>query len=476
MTTTTNNRILEAARDAWLAAADFRHRRDRYKRYTYGDQWSDIVTDHNGFQLKEADLIARHGRKPLTNNMIRQIVKTVIGRYRSTSREDGSYSADSQRRSFIADNSLLELDCRMLEEFLISGCAVQRIARERRRGVSRLWIDNVDPRCLFVNAFRDPRGTDIELIGMTHDMSFPEVVHRFGGHDLTKIAELSHVFSSSAADRIFPTHSSVGETDSSFDDFFTAPPGRCRVIEVWTLDCRNSLICHDSQEGMAYKLSDTDASRASLSNLDELRRRTGGKGVTRRSSVDFVWRCRWFAPDGTLLAAYDSPYAHRSHPFALKLYPLTDGEVHSFVEDVIDQQRCINRMIVLIDHIIGSSAKGVLLFPQNQKPSHVDWLDIADAWSRADGVIPITGNAPHLPTQIVASTKDLGAYELLSLQMKLFDNISGVSDVIAGRNISPSTASSVYESQLRNSVVALADLIDTFASFRSDRDLKAENS
>ena len=83
--------------------------------------------------------------------------------------------------------------------------------------------------------------------------------------------------------------------------------------------------------------------------------------------------------------------AHRSHPFAVKFYPLTDGEIHSFVEDVIDQQKAINRLMVQIDHIMATSAKGVLLFPLDQKPADIDWRDISERWAQPDGVIPVTG-------------------------------------------------------------------------------------
>lgn len=89
----TNNQVLLAARDAWLAAAAFRSKRERFKRYTYGDQWSDIVTDRHGRAVREGDLMTQSGASPLTNNMIRQIVKIVIGRYRSMCREDGSYDS-----------------------------------------------------------------------------------------------------------------------------------------------------------------------------------------------------------------------------------------------------------------------------------------------------------------------------------------------------------------------------------------------
>ena len=79
-----------------------------------------------------------------------------------------------------------------------------------------------------------------------------------------------------------------------------------------------------------------------------------------------------------------------------------------------------------------------------------------------------------MPHQVVSSGADCGAYQLLALQMKLFDNISGIGDVVAGRNVSPSTGNAVYENQLRNSIIGLTDLLDSFAAFKRERDKKAE--
>ena len=42
-----NNPILVAAYRAWEGSNDFRIKRKRYKRFTYGDQWSDTVIDNN---------------------------------------------------------------------------------------------------------------------------------------------------------------------------------------------------------------------------------------------------------------------------------------------------------------------------------------------------------------------------------------------------------------------------------------------
>ena len=112
--------VLESAYRAWSAASAFRVRRERYKNYTYGDQWCDMVTDRKGRRMREDRLLFESGGRPLTNNLIRQLVKTVVGRYRTQMAESGFYTsggiADIARR-----NSLAELDSRMLEEFLISG-------------------------------------------------------------------------------------------------------------------------------------------------------------------------------------------------------------------------------------------------------------------------------------------------------------------------------------------------------------------
>jgi hypothetical protein len=59
--------------------------------------------------------------------------------------------------------------------------------------------------------------------------------------------------------------------------------------------------------------------------------------------------------------------------------------------------------------------------------------------------------------------------------MKLFEDISGVSDALLGRNVSSATGASLYESQVRNATVALTDLLESFISFTTERNSKAEN-
>ncbi len=421
--------VLTRAYKAWMRRADLRARRERYKRFTYGDQWSDPVEVGNGYMV-EREAIRRDGKRPYTNNLIRQLVKTVVGHYRSRATEAGRYGGAVEKVA--QTNSLAELDARLMEEFLISGCAIQRTVSERRWGGAGVWVDNVDPRRFFVNTFQDPRGWDIELVGMLHDMSLPELLNRFGGSDRRKSERIRRIYST-MPDHSFSGTSVIG-TAGEIADFFRADSDeKCRVIEVWSFDAK--------------------ARRAS-------------------GPLDFTWRCRMFAPDGSVLAEYDSPLGHRGHPFSVKFYPLTDGEVHSFVEDVLDQQKFINRLIVMMDHIMACSAKGVLLFPIEQLPKGQTWNDVARTWAEADGIIPITGRGGVMPQQVTAGNGNAGAYQLLELQMRLLEEVSGVSSALMGRGTVSARGAEMLDSQIRSATLALTDLFETFDSFTLERNNK----
>jgi hypothetical protein len=438
--------ILSVARQTWMSGAAFRAARERSKRYTYGDQWGDTVRDALGRLTTEAQAIEQSGRKPLTNNLIRRLVKTVIGRYRTVAAQSGRYSKDPD--SVDVANALSELDSRLLEEFLISGCAIQRVTRETRRSKTAVWIDNVSPNTFFANDFRDPRGFDVNLVGQLHDMSAGEMRSRFG-------------VAFNAESNMQP-RTAIFDPDASTTDFFRPRPGYFRAIEVWTYEPSSSTICHDPRTAsvgtVTADIASSLASDTSLTIVDRM---------------DFKWHCRWYDSCGKLLDHYLSPYAHGGHPFVFKFYPLLDGEIHSFVEDLIDQQRYINRLIVLLDKMLGSAAKGVLLFPQTQKPKNMTWQDVADRWSATDGVIPIVGTSQILPQQISSPASDAGAHRLLELEMKLFEDVSGVSDVLLGTNTPANIGADLYQARLQASSTSLADILDTFASLTASRDALA---
>ncbi len=242
-----------------------------------------------------------------------------------------------------------------------------------------------------------------------------------------------------------------------------ANPAKCRAIEVWTLENREITLCHDRTTAQVVMLPATARVKDSPS-------------VTTRYDIVTTWHCRWFSPMGDLLAEWDSPWAHGSHPFTIKFYPLTDGEVHSFVEDIIDQQKAVNQIITLINNIMMASAKGVLVFPETALPDGFTWEDIKRVWRDCNGILPYNPNlSTSKPEQISVNNTNIGAYEMVKLQMQLLEEISGVTGALQGKATVSGNSATLYQNETTNAVIALSDIFGTFTNFRNNRDNKIAN-
>ena len=62
---------------------------------------------------------------------------------------------------------------------------------------------------------------------------------------------------------------------------------------------------------------------------------------------------------------------------------------------------------------------------------------------------------------------------MINLQMKLLEEISGVSGVLQGKTgVASGNSATLYQSEVQNASIALADVFDTFNGFRRERDKK----
>ncbi len=484
--------VLLQAQRAWEGIDHFRQRRKRNRDYTFGRQWNDVIKLPDGRTLSEEQYIREQGKVPLKNNLIRQMVKAVLGQFRSNQTQPVCVARDRQEQALgelmseavqyaYQHNRLQELDSRTMEEFLISGICVQKIGYGHRRRKTDVWIDEVNPNRVFFNAMEDSRHWDCTLIGELHDMPIAEVIARFAHGSRERAAQLRKLYSEADQEMIRECYETL--TSQSIDrlDFFTpASPHLCRVIEVWNLENREVVNCHDFASGEYYRVPSEALEEIEQENKSRLKQaqeagipEKEAKLIETEWSVEQTWHYRFFSPLGDLLDEGDTPYWHGEHPYAFKLYPLVDGEIHAFVEDVIDQQRYINRLITMIDFIMGSSAKGVLLFPEDQIPDGMTIEEIAEEWTKYNGIIlfrPRPGSP--MPQQIAVNATQVGAYEMLSLQMRLFEDISGVHGAIQGKVAPSGTPASLYSQQIQYSSTNLLDLFESFKTFREDRDIK----
>lgn len=484
--------VLMEANYYWLQMDDFRRDRDRNKRYAFGRQWDDVITvsiDGEKRTMTEGEYIKKQGNIPLKNNMIRRLVRNVVGVFRNQSKEPTCTARDRNEQrlgetmSTILQcnrqkNRMDEIDARTMEEFLVSGLIVHRKSYGWRRGEEDCWTDYVQPNNFFIdNNMRDFRGWDVSCVGEIHDVTFGDLCEQFAQvpSDFERLKEIY----SQAANRqsLQLTASKFGYGDLQTLDFLVPRDGNmCRVIEVWHKEQKPRYRCHDYLNGDIYKVDPEDFDELVVkenTRRTELARSCGMDEdetplIKAEWFMDDYWYFYYLSPFGDILREGETPFEHGSHPYVFKAYPFLDGEIHSFVADVIDQQRYTNRLITLYDWVIRATAKGVLLVPEDCLGDH-DLQEFADAWTQVNGVVAFKpSKSGMMPTQIAANATNIGIGELLNLQLKFFEDISGVNGALQGKTGYAGTSAALYSQQTQNATTSLVDLLEAYSYFVKD--------
>lgn len=481
--------VLMEAQHYWNEMEQFRKDRQRNKRYTYGDQWDDKICV-DGKMMTEEEYIKQQGNVPLKNNLIRRLVRNVLGVYRSQSKEPTCVARDRDEQKLgetmstilqcnMQLNRMSEVYARTMEEFLISGFIVHRKSYGWRNGKEDCWTDYVQPNNFFIdNNMRDFRGWDVGCLGEVHDISFGQLCEQFAEtpEDYRKLKEIYKWADKKEYIASYAEKFGYSRLDN-FDFLFTSEPGRCRVIEVWRKEQKPRYRCHDYLNGDIYKIDEEDYYKDVVSVNEQRMQMAEASGMPAEEVplikatwfMDDYWYFYYLSPFGHILKEGETPFEHGSHPYIFKAYPFIDGEIHSFVSDVIDQQRYTNRLITLYDWIMRASAKGVLLMPEDCLPDGVSMEDIAESWAEFNGVIVFkpskTGQMPH---QVANNSTNIGITELLNLQLKFFEDISGVNGALQGKPGFSGQSASMYNQQVQNSTMSLLDMLECFSYFVID--------
>lgn len=482
--------VLWEAQQYWQAMETYRQDRERNKNYTYGRQWDDWICVE-GKKMREEDYIKSQGNLPFKNNLIRRMVRSVLGVYRSQAKEPTCTARDRDEQKYgetmstvlqcnMQLNKMSKMNARSMEEFLIGGFVVQRKWFGWRNDNQDCWTDYVQPNNFFIdNNMRDFRGWDVSCLGEVHDVSFNDICARFA-HCPEDYNRLAEIYSMAKDKRALATaYNDFGHPLQGYYDFLVpSDTSRCRMIEVWRKESKPRYRCHDVNNGDVFKVD--------IEDFDELvgrvnrERLAEGRSLGMEDSeiplIKYEWfmDCYWYyyclTPFGDILEEGETPYEHKSHPYVFCAYPFIDGEIHSFVADVIDQQRYVNRLITMYDWIMRASAKGVLLFPEECLPKGMTLDDIADEWARFNGVIMIKQpkNGTALPQQVANNSTNIGISELLNMQLKFFEDISGVNGALQGKPGYSGMSASLYNQQAQNATTSLVDILETFSEFVCD--------
>ena len=481
----------------WNSLEEARRKLRRSLMYSYGDQWGDYVTDpYTLAKITEGELIKKNGKVPLKNNMISPILSNIEGQLRQNLMRpvcvvrDQSESKLGEMISvaieYVHDiNELEELDSDSMRMLLNGGMAAQRIeygvnpAKAKRD----VWIYGVNPSRLFFNSnMEDVRMWNLTCIGELFDMPLDEVLSHFGTTPQKK--EKIKGWYGHVANPVGANRAMQGDELKNISFYSSSHPSLCRVVLGWKLESRDAYLWNDELNGSWGYLPYDNESRKKMEAENERRVKEAEAAGRSREDILLVdyefaterfWYYRYMTPQGYILQEGRSPYWHGEHNYILHLFPLVQGRLGNFVEQFIDQQRVINRTATLIDFIRSTSSKGVLVV-DDEAFETMSREEIVDEYVRYNGVLFVKlkpgQSIDGVVRQYNSSATVAGDFELLNLQLRLINEISGVNSAMQGQAPKSGTPAMLYAQQVQNSSLNLKGLFDGFKTFRRRRDTK----
>lgn len=493
--------LLQRCRQAWNNLSGVRQTRARTRNYCYGDQWSDTIKVYkNGWwtTMTEREYMEKRGTAPLSNNIMVSIVNSIVGLYAKQGTEPVCF-ARTRDAQLLSDMMSATMQCNWqntgmedmlkheVEEYLISG---QMFAREtwddKELEMEDAWTDMENPDLMFWEGGSDPRHNDLSLIGVLHDVSREDLYKKFArpeyGFSIDDLQSIFHIADDGSASE---TSGVLHNEQNSLDNLSFDTPSKgnhyVRIIEVWTTETKMRLQCYDpiaTSENDAYfrvDLEDTDMVASLIDKNEKRKKMYDEMGVaeedrayiTSEEIADKYWYYTYMAPDGTILCKGETPYDFKSHPFTMKLFPYVNGEIHPFMANVIDQQRYINRLIIMNDMAIRSASKGIWMIPttvlDGRSPEQ-----FAEEVTEYDGMFFYTPKRtmPNVKPEIITSSAvNIGTNELLQIELNLIREVTNVSGALQGKTPSAGTSASRYAQETQNATVSLYTILKDMEVF-----------
>ena len=479
-------KLLERCRNAWNRFEPARKTRERTMKYTFGDQWSDII-EYKGGRVTERRYIQQKGNIPLQNNIMISIFNTVAGLYEKQGVEPTCFARtpDSQwlsdmmsvaLQANLQDTQDSEIRKALFKDYICGGIAVARESYEERDTIWDSWSDYVNPYYVGFEMGSDPRHQDINLICELHDVSHEDLYFKFAREDygltrriLDDVYEIDHK-------RDYDIEADQNDVYDLENVSFDTPANKncCRVIECWYKRTKPRYQCTDP----IAQTADDARFRVEVEDIENVRQENikrkkvydeAGVPIEDRAYItaeyieDVFWYYTFMSPDGTILCEGECPYDYKTHPYTVKFYPFVNGEIHPFLGTVIDQQRYINRLVVMHDMAARSAAKGITIIPKGCIPDDMSPQDFADQFTEYEGLVIYETNRinPSVRPEVITSNAvQIGTYELLQLQLQLTKDITNVSGALQGKAPTAGTSAARYQMEMQNSSVSLFSLLN----------------
>ena len=494
-----NKRLLQACFNDWLQLDSKRKEHARFMQYYGGEQWSDLIDDPDkrGKKISERELFSRMGVTPITQNILQQYIRNVLGQMLSNPyktiinarREEDSQAAEMLTNAIQAClevNENTTIDINHIIALHTIGVAWSKITYTH-------WDDRnvTDARIDFVNENRiawnqdceDPRMFDLRRICELHSYTLDELISNFAATTADEHT-LRELYTTKREDRE-EQNSSAEQTLHNMEFWGSGSEiNKYRVLEVWSKRGRwvlwaNDRASFERPKEYIHNIADVEA-RIAKENSRRLAQGTAaGMDVEAIPLIEYerhyerYWYCQFLTPEGVCLMEMESPYEHQQHPYCFSAMPIIDGVSKPIFSDLIEMQRNINRQRTMLDMLIASSAKNTLFIPEDALEGHT-LEEYADEIMKINGVIRFKPKAGinALPQFLQRNSVNIGIFDVLNFDMQQIQQISGLSGAIQGQVAKGNMPASLYAQQAQNTMLNFVLLFNRFNDYCTKRDKK----
>ena len=501
-------RLLQRGRTAWENMQPVREQRARGMRFTYGDQWGDLITvmiHGHKKTMTMRDYLALEGNIPQQTNQIKSMVNTIVGVLIKEQNEPVCNAVDRDEQQYgelltkglQANNNKNRINMIMklcAKDLIIGGLGVLHESYGCREGDRRRedsWTKYIDPNYVILETtLRDPRFWDVTMVGCWYRMSFNMLAAQVVGRNGIDYKTLKNIYGEGSS--IFNEGDTVDITEmndlGNLEFMHPVKLDECCVAEIWTLETKERVRVHDWNDGTLEIIDASD--RKTLAEIDAINneRKALGKAagwsddevplIEKEYFIDQFWYCRMLAPDGTILWEEESPYPDRSHPFTIIATPFIDGRISGYISDAIDHQIAINRALVLQDWIVRNQIKGFTMIPQQLVPDGMENEEfVQNALNIGNYFFYDADKARGLKPEVFhAGAINYDAGNFITQLKQLMESSTAVSGAIQGKSPYSGTSAALYAQQTMNSSTPIASLLSDIRAFMEDAaNKKAKN-
>lgn len=488
--------------------SELRKKWKRAQDFVMGRQLEEKI-EWNGRKITIREYMELQGMPILEYDVISDKLISLVGLVRQQRATASCTAVDPNEEDYISffneylrqndnNNNRQEMDARLFYEFCVYGFIGMSTVWDRRNGREGIFNDKVDIFKLAVPPFFKPDLSDIEIFGIGHDLTWREILAKFTDGSDGQAQQLNEIYLQTQT-HYSPEqgYQATGEAQlTGLDDFLhSSIQGKYRVIEVWTMESRQSLWVHDWDKSDAGFMpmgakAELDAENESRKRANVMMDENGlpildenGEEmyyvdpkelnlIEYEPQMETFWYRRYITPNGYLLDARESPYfvlrdGYRCsiQPYSFLAYPCLQGEVKSLIMRMENNQRTLNHYMMMINFVVANGAKGTLLVDDASVSDKVSPEENRKNYNKTNGEYHWdSSKGGEKPEVLMNKSIPAGVEFMINFAKTMAAEGSGVQGALQG--VHRNTSGKQYQLERESASTSVTDFVESFNCFK----------